>query len=220
MKPLRFARLSIVLALAAALFLPVFATAKTFVKPVAQPAKTYPAHDDHADEKVAIAADPYDTPEKSKIFSVDFAAHDLLPVFFIVTNDGDQPISIANMEITLTTGSRSKLTPVSPDDIYRHLSNPRANTRPIPLPVPIPQKKVKGAVSPKEMEEIESARFAARAVEPHTTQSGFLFFDIGGVASPLPGASISVTGVSNSRGNELLYFEIFLDNYLNPPSKP
>ena len=46
--------------------------AKDFVKPAAQPAKTYPAHDDHADDKVAIAADPYDTPDKAKIFSVDF----------------------------------------------------------------------------------------------------------------------------------------------------
>src|ERR1700693_4494310 len=35
--------------------------AKDFVKPTARPAKTYPAHDDHSDEKVAIAADPYDT---------------------------------------------------------------------------------------------------------------------------------------------------------------
>ena len=68
-----------------------------FVKPAAQPAKTYPAHDDHTDDKVAIAADPYDTPDKAKIFSVKFHEHGLLPIFFIVTNDGDQPISIANM---------------------------------------------------------------------------------------------------------------------------
>src|SRR5208282_3024702 len=42
-------------------------SAKDFAKPVAQPAKTYPVHDDHSDEKVAIAADPYDTAEKAKI---------------------------------------------------------------------------------------------------------------------------------------------------------
>ena len=69
--------------------------AKDFVKPAAQPAKTYPAHDDHTDEKVAIGADPYDTADKAKIFSINFHEHGLLPVFFVVTNDGDQPISVA-----------------------------------------------------------------------------------------------------------------------------
>ena len=72
--------------------------AKDFVKPTAQPAKTYPAHDDHANDKVAIAADPYNTSDKSKIFSVNFHEHGFLPVFFIVTNDSDQPIYFAEID--------------------------------------------------------------------------------------------------------------------------
>src|SRR5271168_1862217 len=72
--------------------------AKEFVKPAAQPARTYSAHDDHTDEKVAIAADPYDTADKAKIFSINFHEHGLLPIFFVVTNDGSQPISIASMQ--------------------------------------------------------------------------------------------------------------------------
>src|SRR5580693_7455960 len=88
--------------------------AKDFVKPAAQPAKTYPAHDDHTDEKVAIGADPYDTADKAKIFSINFREHGLLPVLFVVTNDGDQPISVAHMQVTLTTANRDKLTPDSP----------------------------------------------------------------------------------------------------------
>ena len=181
--------------------------AKDFVKPAAQPAKTYPAHDDHTDEKVAIAADPYDTVDKAKIFSVNFQEHGLLPVFFVVTNDGGQPISIANMQVTLTTANRSKLTPITTEDIYRRLSNPRTNTN-APLPFPIPQKKVKGGVSQKERDEIESSQFAAKAVEPHTTQSGFLFFDVEDITAPLAGARIFVTGVNNAKGIELMYFEI------------
>jgi len=183
--------------------------AKDFVKPAAQPAKTYPAHDDHTDEKVAIAADPYDTPEKAKLFSVNFHDHGFLPIFFVVTNDGDRPISIANMQVTLTTANRDKLTPDSPDDIYRRLSNPRANTNQIPLP--IPQKKVKGTISQKEKDEIESSQFAAKAVEPHTTQSGFLFFDVEDIPTPLAGAHIYVTGVNDSKGTELMYFEILIE---------
>jgi hypothetical protein len=190
--------------------------AKNFAKPVAKPAINYPAHDFHRDEKAAIAADPYDTPGKAQIFSVDFAAHGFLPVFFVVTNDGDQPISIAKMEVTLLTRNHSKLTPISPADLYRRLSNPQANTRPSPLPLP---HKVKGTLSQKDMDEIESSQFAARAVEPHGTQSGFLYFDIGGISSPLPGANIDITGVTDARGNELMYFEISVDQYLNAPPK-
>jgi hypothetical protein len=191
---LGFAHRSVVPALCAALFFPVMLVAsKNFVKPVARPAINYPAHDFHRDAKVAIAADPYDTAEKAKIFPVDFAAHGFLPVFFVVTNDGDQPVSIANMEIKLITANHSKLTPISLDDLYRRLS------------------------SRKEMDEIESSQFAARAVEPHGTQSGFLFFDVGGISSPLAGANIDVTGIDDAKGDELMYFEISLDKYLNAP---
>jgi hypothetical protein len=183
--------------------------AKDFVKPVAQPAKTYPAHDNHTDDKVAIAADPYDSPGKAKIFSVNFHEHGFLPIFFVVTNDGDQPISIANIAVTLTTANRSKLTPIATEDIFRRLSNPRANTHPIP--VPIPQKKVKGTISPKERDEIETSQFAAKAVEPHSTQSGFFFFDVEDVTAPLEGAHIYITGVDDAKGTELMYFELPLD---------
>jgi hypothetical protein len=203
--------------LAAGFLLPGMLAAKTFVKPVAKAAINYPAHDFHRDEKTAIAADPYDTPEKAKIFSVDFAAHGFLPVFFIVTNDGEQPISIANMEIKLITVNHSKLTPITQDDLYRRLSNPQASTRPSPIPLP---HKVKTGIGKKEMDEIESSQFEARAVEPHTTQSGFLFFDVGGITAPLAGANIDITGVSDAKGNELLYFEIPVDKYVNAPRNP
>ena len=183
--------------------------AKDFVKPEAHPAKTYPAHDDHTDAKVAIAADPYDSPDKAKIFSVNFREHGFLPIFFVVTNDGDQPISMANIAVTLTTAKRAKLTPIATEDIFRRLSNPHANTHPIP--VPIPQKKVKGTISPKERDEIETSQFAAKAVEPHSTQSGFFFFDVEDVTAPLEGAHIYVTGVNDAKGTELMYFELPLD---------
>jgi hypothetical protein len=179
--------------------------AKDFVKPTAQPAKTYPAHDDHANDKVAIAADPYDTSDKSKIFSLNFHQHGFLPVFFVVTNDGDQPISIANMQVTLTTASRAKLTPATSEDMFRRLSNPHETT---PIPIPIPQKKVKGGLSQKERDEIATSQFVAKAVEPHTTQSGFLFFDVEDLTAPLEGARMYVTGVDDAKGTELMYFEI------------
>lgn len=207
----------LVSALCVSLFVPVVLASKNFVKPEAKSAINYPAHDFHRDEKVSIAADPYDTAAKSKIFSIDFSQRGLLPVFFIVTNDGDQPVSIANMEVTLITANHSKLTPLGTDDLYRHLSNPQAQTRPNPIPLP---RKVKGTLSKKEMDEIESSQFAAKAVEPHSTQSGFVFFDIGGIGAPLQGSNIDITGVSDAKGNELMYFEIAMEKYLNAPVNP
>ena len=196
---------------------PLLLASKKFVRPVARAAINYPAHDFHRDEKVAIAADPYDTPEKAKIFTINFADHGFLPIFFIVTNDGDQPVSIAHMDITLITANHSKLTPITTDDLYRRLSNPQTATRPSPLPLP---NKVKGTLSRKQMDEIDGSQFAAKAVEPHGTQSGFLYFDIGGIASPLRGSSIEITGVDDARGNELMFFEISVDKYFNAPSNP
>jgi len=207
----------LVLALCAGVFVPVLVASKNFVKPEAKPAFNYAAHDLHRDEKVSIGADPYDNAEKAKIFSINFAQYGYLPVFFVVTNDGDQPVSIANMEIVLITANRSKLTPLHTDDLYRRLTNPQAQTRPSPIPLP---GKVKGVMSKKQMEEIEAAQFAARAVEPHTTQSGFLFFDVGGINTPLRGANVDVTGISDGEGNELMFFEIPMDKYLDAPVNP
>ena len=191
---------------------------KSFVKPVAKTAFNYPAHDLHRDENVSVAADPYDNPEKAKVFTINFADHGFLPIFFIVTNDGDQPVSIAGMQIKLITGNRSKLTPIDSDDLYRRLSNPQAKTgtnNPLPFP-----RKVKGGVTKQQMDEIESSQFAARAVEPHSTQSGFLFFDVADLNSPLRNATIDISGLSDAKGNELLFFEIPMDNYLNAPMNP
>jgi hypothetical protein len=216
MRCLRLTHRPIILTLCVALFPPIMLAGKNFVKPEAKAATTYPAHDFHRDEKVAIAADPYDTPEKAKIFATNFAEHGFLPVFFVVTNDGDQPVSIAHMQITLRTANRSKLTPVTTDDLYRRLSNPQSSTRPSPIPLP---HKTKSGISKNEADEIEGSQFAAKAVEPHSTQSGFLFFDIGDISSPLPGATIDITGIADAKGQELLYFEISLDDYLNLPPK-
>ena len=193
---------------------------KQYMAPKAFPARTYPARDEHPDEKITIAADPYDNPEKAKIFTINFADHGFLPIFFIVTNDGDQPVSISNMRIKLITGNRSKLTPIDSDDLYRRLSNPQAKTSTnIPLPFP---RKVKGGVTKQQMDEIESSQFAARAVEPHATQAGFLFFDVTGISTPLAGAHFYLTGVRDANGSELMYFEIPLEKYLSapPPTKP
>jgi hypothetical protein len=192
--------------------------AKDFATPSARPARVYPAHDEHPQEKVTVAVDPYDTGDKAQIFSTDFRSYGFLPVFFVVTNDGDQPISLAGMKGQLITVKRAKLSPATYDDLMRRMSHaaPRTNQ----MPIPLPGGKVKGALNKKTRDEIEQAQFGARAVEPHSTASGFLFFDVSDIAPPaLPGANFYLTGVRDAAGNELMYFEIPLEKYLSAPSK-
>jgi len=192
--------------------------AKEFVMPAARPARTYPAHDDHPMEKVVVAVDPYDVEDKASIFSVNYRNYGYMPVFFVITNDGDQPVSLIGMKAQLNTKDRSKLFPSTTDDLVRRLSHPSRNdgTR-LPLPIPVPRKEVKGGVSRKTWDEIEQAQFGAKAVEPHSTARGFLFFDIAGISNPLAGASFYLMGVRDAKGNELMYFEIPMEKYLGAP---
>src|SRR5271169_3713164 len=101
--------------------------AKEFAMPAAQPARTYPAHDDHPMEKVVVAVDPYDLEDKASIFSVNYRNNGYMPVFFVITNDGDQPVSLVDMKAQLNTKDRSKLFPASMDDLLRRLSHPTRN---------------------------------------------------------------------------------------------
>ncbi len=185
--------------------------------PKAFHAKTYPAHESHPAEKVSIAVDPYDMPDKAALFVVDYKRSGLLPMHFIISNDGDQPVSLVDMQVELILHDRSKIPPATVDDLYRRLSRQkRRGDEPArnPLPVPLPRQKVKPTVSKEAQAEIEAMQFLARAVEPHALQSGFLIFDVQGIANPLAGAHLYVRGLRDQDGRELFYFEIPLEKYL------
>lgn len=189
---------------------------KHFVMPAAQPAKTYPAHDEHPSESVTLGLDPYDLPDKASIFSVHYSDVGLMPIFVVITNDGDQTVALSGMKAELVTVNRTKIPPATEDDIYRRIARPTGTISPNPLPWP---KKAKGSISKDAMEEIQNSQFAAKAVEPHGTQSGFMFFDVSDIANPLAGAHFYLTRVRDAKGNELMYFEVPLEKYLSAPEK-
>jgi hypothetical protein len=189
---------------------------KHFVMPPAQPAKTYPAHDEHTSESVTLGLDPYDMPDKASIFSVHYSDVGLMPIFVVITNDGDQTVALSGMKAELVTVNRTKIPPATEDDIYRRIARPTGTISPNPLPWP---KKAKGSISKDAMEEIQNTQFAAKAVEPHDTQSGFMFFDVSDISNPLAGAHFYLTGVRDAKGNELMYFEVPLEKYLSAPEK-
>jgi hypothetical protein len=193
--------------LAALVALPIVClAAKDFMMPKPQPAESYPTHDVHTSEQVGVGLDPYDTAEKAAIFSVHYNDMGLLPIFVVITNNGDEPVALSEMHAEMVTADRTKLTPSSADDIYRRISHPHPHTSNYPLP--FPTKKTSGGVNVKTMTEIQNAQFDARAVEPHSTQAGFLFFDVSGIANPLSGSHLYLTGVRDAKGDELMYFEV------------
>jgi hypothetical protein len=56
------------------------ALASDHVPPPVQPATSFAAVEVHNDEKVAIAAEPYDSKEKESLFKVDYLSHGVMPV--------------------------------------------------------------------------------------------------------------------------------------------
>ena len=171
-------------------------------------AKTYPIHESHDNERVAIALDPYYESDKADLLHVPYRKHDLLPVRLIITNDGNQPVSLRDLKIEFITAHNEKQEPARTEDIQRRMANqPRTQTTTPPLPLPLPRKS-KGRVSGSTQDEIDYLQFKARAVEAHSTQAGFLFFDTSGMSDPLSGSHIYISGLRNGDGQELFYFDL------------
>lgn len=195
--------------LLAALVLAAFA--RDFAMPSLVPASTMACRDAHPQEKLTLGADPYDTPQKASLFHPALLQHSVLPILVVFTNDGDQPVVLSQAHFELVTRDRAKAEPYSLDDLRRVLTSvraPRARAED-QLPIPLPGKnKAHGGLSQQERDELEHASFAARAVEPHSGQQGFLFFDVGDLENPSQGARLFVTGVTDARAHELMYFEV------------
>jgi hypothetical protein len=190
------------------------AASKEFTLPRPAQANTYPAHDDHPAEHVAIAIDPYDSPHKADIFKVNWREHDYLPAYLIVSNNGDEPIALTAMRVQWVTNNRSKLQPAMDEDLTRRLSRIKRRGDERPLPIPLPRGPDVG-VSKDARREIEAAQFRAVAVEPHSTRAGFLFFDVESIREPLAGAHVYISGIKDAKGQELMFFDIPLDSHLN-----
>ncbi|MGB9031436.1 MAG: hypothetical protein WCC27_15045 [Acidobacteriaceae bacterium] len=182
--------------------------------PPAKDATAYPAVDFHTKEQVAIAAEPFDTAEKCKIFQVDYLKYRFLPIRIIVTNTGDHPISLRDARIFFISAQGDKIPAAEPEDVERRVRPKDSRGHDIPVgPIKI---HTKGSASDDKIEaDFDRFEYAALAVEPHTTRAGFLFYDMQGLGdTPLHGGKLVLRELRNSDGNELFYFEIPFDKYL------
>ncbi|MDE3200819.1 MAG: hypothetical protein KGN79_07845 [Acidobacteriota bacterium] len=195
------------------------AVASDHKMPPTQPATAYAAVEVHDKEKVAIAAEPYETKEKCSIFRVDYVGHGVLPIWLVITNNGDKPINLSDANITFETAAGDRIQAAEPPDVERLMTLKEKQGGKIPMPGPIPSIHLKPKASDKEIEaDFDQFEYGALVVEPHTTHAGFLFYDVSDLVHPLKGAHLLVRRIRNADGNELFYFEIPFDKYLKSKS--
>lgn len=195
------------------------AGARDHVPPPVRPAQSYAAVEVHAEEQVAIAAEPYDTKEKASIFRVDYLKHGFMPVLLTVTNLGDKPISLNDARILFETASGATVQAAEPEDVLRTMSRAQRQGRNIPIPAPLPgiHVKTKGNFQAIQ-DDFNTFEYKSIVVDPHSTQAGFLFYDVAGLAHPLQGAHLYVRELRNAAGKELFSFEVPFDKYLQSKS--
>ena len=189
------------------------------VPPPVRPASDFAAVEVHNDEKLTIAAEPYDTKDKMALFRVDYISHGVMPIRLIVTNNGDRPISLRDPRILFITTSGDRIQAAEPEDVERLMTRKEREGSKVPMPGPIPAIHLKPKASNKEIEQdFDTFEFQALVIEPHTTRAGFLFYDVSGLASPLKGALLNLHEIKDADGKELFYFEIPFDKYLKTKS--
>ena len=189
------------------------ASAGEHAPPPAGVATSYPALDQHPNEQVAIAADPYNTKEKASIFRFKYLEYGFMPIRIIVTNNGDKPISLIDARINFITAAGDKIPAATPEEVERRIGVKRPDSG-YKLPGPLPRIGNKSSKNKDVDEDFHDFEYSAVAVEAHTTRAGFLFYDVQGLANPLAGAKLNLRLLRNSEGKELFYFEIPFDKYL------
>ena len=182
------------------------ALAEDKAPPPAPAATTYGDVDAHPAEHVSIAAEPF-TGSKADFFKLNYPAYGIMPVRIIVTNDGDTPISLSQARIDFITASGDKIPAAQIEDIQRIINIPPNAAERVPIgPIHVGGK---GKNKNKQiLADNQAYAYASIAVEPHTTRSGFLFYDVSQLDHPLIGAKMEVRRVQASDGKEMFAFEI------------
>lgn len=191
---------------------------KGFNPPPAGPAASYPLHEAHDDEKATIAIDPFTTPEKAAVFKTHYRDYGFMPVRIIIANDGDKPLMLDSIRIELVTGSKEKIRSATRDDIFRRLARPEKVTSKSKIQLPIPLPRDKNPISKDARDEMDAALFGAFPITPHSSNNGFVFFDVAGINDPESGAHVQISGIKSGT-QELFYFDIPLQPFVDPASK-
>jgi hypothetical protein len=173
----------------------------------------------HDKEKVAIAAEPYDTKEKASLFRVDYLAHGMMPIRLIVTNDGDRPISLRDARILFLTAAGDKIQAAEPEDVERLMTRKEREGGKIPCPgiagrsAPSPRPATKR--SSRTLTSLSTRRWLWSRTPRGPGSSGTTCRTW---TIRCAGAKLHLHKLRDADGQELFYFEIPFDNYLKSKS--
>src|SRR3954452_20974932 len=181
--PFVFKRLALVLSIAAAWA----ADKETPFK--AQPAASYPAHQQV--EKITVGVAPYTASAevRTAFGKLDPNDHGVLPVLVVIQNDTDKTIRLSGLKVEYLGPNRERIEATPARDV-RYLRPPQ---RPNVIPGPTGSVKVlKPKKNPLSAWEIEGRAFAAEMLPPGNAASGFFYFQ----TALQPRATIYVSGMS------------------------
>jgi hypothetical protein len=170
------------------------------------PPDSYPCR--QTQEKVTIAVQPFDTQEKTRLAfdKLDPNRYGIMPVLVIVRNDGPATLMLEGLRVEYISESRQKVEAIPSREVAKVNAPGRPRVSGGPLPTQIPRSSTKK--NPLTDWTIEGRAFAAKALPPGESASGFFYFE----ARHRSGASLYITGLRDaSTKRELFYFEIPLD---------
>lgn len=185
--------------------------------PPVEDALKYPVNETHAKEQVTIAVDPFDTRARADFFRIDYVGHGFLPVRVVIRNDSNQTVDLSEARIQFVPAHGEKIPAALPSEINRRVFRIKdVGAKHIPG-VPIVTYH-KTPVDKKIADDDKDFGFSKTTVEPHSTLSGFLFYDINDLneSQPLKGSEIYIKEVRvKDGGTQLFPFTLSLDKYLD-----
>jgi hypothetical protein len=210
---------AITLALFLPLAIPAHADKPRKPKP-ALPAAQYPCNDTH--NKITVAAEPGDIKDTEPNTRLDYAHHGFLPIRVIITNDSDQALTLDDARIKFISAHNDTVQAATDDDLQRRLfSRKYVSDSHIPMPAPIPSIPIHHQQVDKQiLADDNDFGFASTTVAPHTTASGYLYYDVRDLDDPvLDHATLEVREVRIASTNkEIDSFEISLKPTPEPKS--
>lgn len=176
------------------------------------PARSYPFQ--QTQSNVTIAADPYQTNQKIRTaFDVkDMERLGIMPVNMIISNDGEDLISVSGEDINLLDDKNRPIQSTAPEEVVQLIlskgKGPSSSGR-TPSPIPLPRRQgLRGDAFEIETDFSNKALKETR-VAPKTTASGFLFFRLPNKQTKLGGYKIYIPEIRNLKTKQnLLFFEI------------
>jgi len=170
-----------------------------------EPAASYPAH--RTQEKITIAAKPYNTAELAATAFGKVKPHErgILPVLVVIQNDTGKALRL-DLTAEFVTADGQHVEAMPPDDVIRFQAiQRRPGTKTATQRLPGVRSNTKG---PLNTPEIEGRAFLVKMLPPGEAVNGFFYFQ----AEDVKGAQLYLTGIKDAASNQpYFYFELPLD---------